>query len=108
MAVILANCALGVRKRAHSFARDAHGSPVAPAQPSPVSALLPGSAIETGENNTWSLRVDPSLWPVYEGDEVTDGTRTWVVVTARLHSIVGYSDVDYVSVTGTLTPPRVP
>jgi len=109
MAVILANQQLTLLPRAHSFARDAHGQPVAPAATGPARGPYPGSALQGfNPEADWSLRLDPRMAPVEPADEVTDGTRTWVVVTRKYNAIAGYPDVDYIAVTATLNPPQVP
>ncbi|HET9655448.1 MAG TPA: hypothetical protein VFP72_08845 [Kineosporiaceae bacterium] len=107
MAVVLPNCQLRVRKRAHPAPRDAHGTPI----PAALGAALgpwPGAAKEQEERGTWSLRVDPAAWPLNPGDEVSDGARTWVVATAVLHAVQSCSAADYVAVVGRLNPPDIP
>lgn len=107
MAVVLPNADLTVRVRTHPWVRDTHGHPVAPAEPAAVRGPWPGAASDR-QDGTWSLRVDPQAWPVEEGDEVTDGNRTWVVSSRRLNTLPGYPDVDYIGITATLNPPQVP
>lgn len=116
MAVILPNVDLAVRAHAHPFARDAYDQPVTPDTDPALSVFAPGSAIVRGRNaegvEEWSLRLDPSFWPVHPGDRVTDGTRVWVLMgnpDPKLHVLavpgVGSSPVDYVSAFGVLEPP---
>ncbi len=108
MAVILANCTLTYHGRPHPWPRDSHGVPRAPVLPTMVRGPKPGFAKENLNLRAWVLRADPSFWPMEPGDELTDGIRTWVVVTADLHVLPGYPTVDYIGVTATLNPPEVP
>lgn len=107
MAVLLPNATLRVRKRAHTFDRDAHGTPL-PTPVGPVGAALPGSLLEQ-PNGGWNLRLAPSTWRVEPGDEVLDEhDRVFVVTDARLCAVPGHPDVDHVAARATLNPPRVP
>lgn len=107
MAVVLSNCALTVRARAHPLVeRDARGTPI-PTVGDNIAERgpFPGAANLQGDG-TWKLRLDPRCWPVTERDTVTDGARTWVVRDEpRLIEVPGCSAADYVSVVGTLDPP---
>lgn len=112
MAVILPNCALGLIVRAHPYARDARGVPMPADDDSDttVRGPEPGSAREMPDGS-WSLKLDPGLWPVRAGDRITDetNTRTWVAAPdPKLHANVAAGDLDYVEVAATLDPPRVP
>lgn len=107
MAVVLAHLTLSVTRKAHAWARDAHGVPIPTGAAETTTAAYPGAAREVTADNTWELRLDPQLWPVYDGDTVSDGSRTWVVTHARLASVPGHPDVDHVAVTARLDPPRV-
>lgn len=108
MAVILPNASLRVASRSHPYARDTHGTPV-PGSLGATRGPHPGSAIETTDGGTWSLRLDPLLDPVAKGDVVSDADgRSWNVLAARLVEIPGYPNVDYIAVTGELMPPEVP
>lgn len=108
MAVLLPDLSLTVAHRSHPFTRDDYNNPVAGESTTSATGPYPGAAKETDTDNTWRLRLDPSHWPVEPGDEVTDGTRVWVVVAARRHWVPGIPDVDHVAVTATLDPPEVP
>lgn len=82
MSVQLPNCLLGVQ-RAEADDVDAHGAAL-PAQPGPVSDLLPGKRMEL-DTGQWQLALDPALWPVRVGDRVVaDDAQTWVVVYTKL------------------------
>jgi hypothetical protein len=108
MAVLLPTDELTVKVRAHPELRDAHGVPVAPVNTDPeVRGPYPG-AVKEGLAGTWSIRLDPRVWRVWPDDEVTDGTRTWIIRSAQLNEVPGYSDADYIAVTAVLDPPLVP
>jgi hypothetical protein len=82
MAVMLPDCALAV-ERQPAVAYDANGYPVPGARETPTGTL-PGRALERADHS-WVLALDPSLWPVREGDLVHDDTgRSWLVVSADL------------------------
>lgn len=108
MAVLLPDRDLTVTRRGHPWRRDARGLPL----PSDADAQTPygptpGAAREQPDGS-WTLRVDPGAWPVNQGDRISDGTRVWVVTLARLNSVPGHPDVDFIAVTATLDPPKVP
>lgn len=108
MAVVLADRALTVTVRAHPWQRDSRGVPVPlPTDAQETRGPWPGAAKEQADG-TWTLRVDPRAWPMRPGDKITDGVGTWVTTTARLHQLPGFSSVDYIAVTATLEPPKVP
>ncbi|MFJ5121963.1 hypothetical protein [Kitasatospora sp. NPDC088548] len=111
MAVILANRQFTAHVSPHPWPRDAHGTPIAPAPgsvPAGNSRPLPGSAIKQ-QDGTWSLRVDPTLWPLRVGDRIVATTNeSWTVDTARLCAVAGHTAADYIAVTATLDPPEVP
>lgn len=106
MAVVLADGNYQVRKRAHEYTRDAHGTPVPPV-PGSSSSLLPGAATEQPDGS-WTLRLDPALWPVYPDDLVDRpaDSRSWLVETAVYRFNTADPAVDYVACTASLQPPR--
>lgn len=104
---MLPDGAYQVARRPHAWSRDAHGTPV-PATLGSYGTARPGGAYDRGDG-LWSLRLDPAEWPLYDGDKITDGARTWTVVSAPiLRANSDADDVDYVAVTATLDPPVVP
>ena len=108
MVVLLPNAQLTVLVHTRPVPRDAHGTPLPPDTPPESRGPYPGAARELDTDNQWSLRVDTRAWPFQEGDHITDGARTWVVTDARLKAVPGHPDVDFVAVTATIDPPRVP
>lgn len=108
MTVVLSDGAYRVARRPHPWPRDDHGTPVPPALGA-ASSPLPGGAREQSDG-TWSLRLDPSEWPLEDGDKVLGPAgRVWTVVgEPRRHLNWGANDVDYVSAQGALDPPEVP
>lgn len=113
MAVILPNVQLAVRKKAHPFTRDAHGTTISDPTDTPLGVYRAAALIERADTGVdqgveWGVRLEPEEWPVEIGDTITDGTRVWVVTAARLHEVVGVPDVDYVAVTSVLEVPKVP
>ena len=109
MAVLLADRSLTVRAKTHPWARDARGVPMPAAEPVVEErGPHPGAAVEQADLS-WALRLDPAVWPLRAGDEVTDGTLTWVVAgEPKLHQVPGVTAVDHIEATGQLDPPRVP
>lgn len=107
MTVVLTSGNYGIRKRTHPFSRDAHGTPVPPGLGSVVGPW-PGDANRQADGS-YSIRLDPRLWPVKAGDVVTGpNSEVWLVVGQPLLFRNNASpDVDYVGVTGTLEPPEV-
>lgn len=114
MAVLLPNAQLTARRRAHTFSRDAHGLPVADTAWGDPIGPFPGAVVEpddlsTTAQNQYRLRVDPRCGDLREDDEITDDTgRKFIVRTARLVSVPGQDDVDFIRVTADLDPPKVP
>lgn len=109
MAVLLPNASLRVQVHAHDFARDAHGTPITPTTPAVTRGPLPGALKRQPDRVTWSLRLDPALWPVEPGDIVLDeNDRAFVLSSAELFAIAGYPDADYIGARATLDPPDVP
>lgn len=103
VAVILSNGVYFVRHRVHPAPRDADGIPVLSAPGVPVGPW-PGASREVSKDS-WSLRLDPQVWPLNEGDIITGLGRTWVVEgRPSLFTNNAAPDVDYVSVTATLSP----
>ncbi|MEW1677830.1 hypothetical protein AB0O47_32030 [Streptomyces noursei] len=109
MAVLLADRALTAFVLSHPWERDALGTPVPPPpdqRPAP-RGTWPGAATKQVDDS-WTLRVDPAAWPLNPGDILTDGTRTWTIVTALLKRVPQYGAADYIAVTATLNPPDTP
>lgn len=108
MAVLLPNCTLTAHARSHAWTRDDWGTPApSPADTITTTGPYPGHAIEAPDGS-WELRMDTRHGELRQGDEVTDGTRTWVVAAQpSLHLIPGHPAVDHLAVVGTLNPPRV-
>ncbi|WP_431959444.1 hypothetical protein [Actinacidiphila sp. bgisy160] len=109
MAVLLPNRSLSVQRAGtHPWDRDAYGQPVPP-DPATVTApagpALPGAATEQPDGS-WTLRLDPSQWPVRPGDRITDGTLTWVLSGAWLRAVPVDSGADYIQANGVLDPPK--
>lgn len=108
MAVLIPNAQLTVRSRPHPALRDAHGQPL----PRPLGSVrgpYPGGVKDRPDQGSWSIRLDTRLWPVEDGDEVSDGTRVWVLTgEPQLHQVPGVSAVDYIQARGVLNPPEVP
>lgn len=103
MTVLLSNCSLGLRRREDAETRNEHGERVQTDWGDPVS--VDGETMLDGRRNeqtdgTWSLAVDPGLWPVRQGDAVvsSDG-MVWVVTTSDLIQNAYDSIVDWVRVT---------
>ncbi|HEY1177011.1 MAG TPA: hypothetical protein VGF17_12710 [Phytomonospora sp.] len=111
MPVLLADRQLTAQVRSHPQARDARGVPMPSAADTLTSrGPYPGAAKEQPDTS-WRLRLDERCWPLRGGDQITDGTLTWVVSynpEPKLHQVPGVPDVDYVEVVATLDPPRVP
>lgn len=113
MPVLLPNTRLSVRKVARPLGRDPHGKPlgkstaqVEPSPPKPGAVTVPFDG-EFSENQ-WTLRLDPSEWPIGEGDLVDDldNDRTLVIRYARLHAVPGFGYADYIRATADLDPPK--
>lgn len=108
MAVLLPNVRLTLRRRPHPAPRDSHGQPLPGALGPAVGPYLCGVK-DRPETGGWSVRLDSRMWPVEAGDEVTDGTRVWVLTgEPQLHEVPGHGAVDYIQARGTLNPPEVP
>lgn len=113
MAVILANTTLSARRKVHQYEKDSHGVSVASTEWGAPTEAFPGAVVVPPDGPTqnvpWRIRADVQLWPLYPDDELTtDDDRKFIVRTARLVQVPGYPDVDYIQVTGDLTPPYVP
>lgn len=103
VAVILGDGQYTVRHRAHPAPRDADGIPVLSAPGDPQGPFY-GASREVAQDS-WSLRLDPAVWPLREGDIVAGHGRTWVVEgRPSLYVNNAAADVDYVSATATLSP----
>lgn len=110
MPVLLPNTTLTVHVRTHPWVRDEWGVPAPTVQDTvqPVGPY-PGSVTERTDGG-WDIRLEPAVWPIRAGDRIesADG-RVWVAnPDPQLHAVPGHPDADYVSVIGTLDPPRVP
>jgi hypothetical protein len=113
MAVILPNAQLTVRRRAHQFGRDEHGTPVANTSWGPEEGPSAGAVVEpddlTPAQAPYRLRVDPAHWPLRADDEITDDQgRKFIVRTARKVEVPVDDAVDFIRVTADLDPPQVP
>jgi len=108
VAVLLADGLYLLLQEVHPQPRDAHGTPMPGPPPTPVG---PADGAATRQvDGSWSLRLDPALWPVAAGDVITRvaDDRRWVVTGTPLrHQVAGHSDVDYVAVTAVQDPPDV-
>lgn len=104
MTVLLPDGRYRVQRRTRPSTDDAHGFPVSSALSGPGPAR-PGAARREADG-TYTLRLDPTEWPVRTHDTVTaaDGT-TYVITTARVLTNPAASDADYVSATAALIPP---
>lgn len=106
MAVLLADRELTITRFDHKFGRDEMGTPVRDTGWT-TAGPFPGAAREQPDG-TWRLRIDSAAWMLRADDEISDGTHTWVVVSATLVSVPGHPDVDHIAITATLNPPDVP
>jgi hypothetical protein len=106
--VVLSDGVYRMRKRAHPFTEDAHGTPVA--------GVLGGAGPERPgarrlqPDGTYTLRLDPAEWQVRPGDvaQAPDGRSYVITGTPRLITNVAAGDVDFVSATAALDPPETP
>lgn len=99
MAVLLPNALLGLRRRVEG-AVNAHGERVAAGW---GEFLGPHEGrVSEGADASWSLGLDPSLWPVRVGDLVvaTSGAGAWLVQTADLLRNNYDPTVDWIRVSG--------
>jgi hypothetical protein len=103
VAVILSDGEYTVRHRTHPAPRDADGTPVLSAPGAPQGPW-PGAAREVTADS-WSLRLDPRMWPLREGDLVI-GVKGTFVVQGRPNLFVNNAaaDVDYIAATATRSP----
>ncbi|MEW9530766.1 hypothetical protein [Microbispora sp. NPDC049125] len=109
MAVLLADRALGVRRRGPANL-DAHGDRVGGAW-GPVTGPWPGRAAEGPDvppgqigGRAWVLAVDPRAWPIAQNDLVVDtgSGQEWLVTSADLLTNTADPTVTYIRVTGHL------
>lgn len=97
MTVLLPNASLTVRRVTDGGSVNAHGERVEPVY-GMVEGFYPGRTNERAEG-TWSLGVDPRLWPVRQHDLViSDDGRSWLVRSADLITNNYDSRVDWVRV----------
>lgn len=98
----------GVRRRSHPFARDGHDSPVAGA-PGAVVGPYPGDS-RRQDDGTYSLRLDPRLWPVNEDDLVTGPAgEVWIVAGLPQLQVNNLDPtLDHVTAAGVIQPELVP
>jgi hypothetical protein len=108
MAVMLPDGSYQVQRRAHPWPRDDHGQPVPPALGAAGTARLGGANEQI--DGTWSIRLDPAEWPLYDGDKILGPSgRIWTVTdTPQLNRNRAANDVDYIAVHAALDPPLVP
>lgn len=94
MAVLLPNCVLTVSRVADR--EDAFGDRVA-GTVGAQSVPYPGNVVERNDG-TWSLALDPALWPVREHDLVTDVAtgRQWVIQRSSLNTNPRMPEIDFV------------
>lgn len=96
VSVLLSNGDLAVLRRADPF-QDSHGA-VVPGPLTRQSGYLPG-AVREDASGGWSIRLDPAVWPVREGDIVVDRDgRRWLMTSAALIQNAATPEVDYVRV----------
>lgn len=116
MAVILTDGEYSVGRFAHPWTYDPDGTKVpAPSGPAAFGDPLPGASHlrnpgnRDDPNGAWVLRLDPRLWPVADGDPVTNGHQVWAVVgSPRLCRNNADSGLDYIEASAVLNPPTVP
>lgn len=103
MAVVLSDGNYRVQKRGEST-RDADGALV-PAALDVLGAELPGASTRQ-QDGSWTLRLDPAVWPIRAGDRVVGpGGVAWIVDgVPRAHENAEVPDVDYVGAVGSLDP----
>jgi hypothetical protein len=91
------NATLGLR-RSVDGGRDSHGAPLPGGWGDPQSPQ-PGLLNEQPDA-TWIIGLDPTLWPVRQGDLVVDDTGgAWLVDTAKLVQHPVDSTVDWIRIT---------
>lgn len=104
MVVVIANCTLTVRHRI--VGTDGHGDRTATGF-GPAGAAYPGNATENGDtplgtpgSRTWSLALDPALWPVYQQDMVVDPVsgQQWQVTSAQFMPHPLFPEVEHIQV----------
>lgn len=121
MSVLLPNARVMHGRRPHPWARDAQGVPIPtgsdPVESGPWDASLieqPSTASVGTAGGTpgalYTFRLDPRCWPLEEGDTLRDldTGRTFVVMLeeARLFTVPGYDDADYIGGKARLDPPE--
>jgi hypothetical protein len=104
MVVVLADGRYRVLRLPHPQPRDGHGLPVPGG--GTWTEFVDGAAGQQPDGS-WSLRLDPSVWPVHAGDTVEreDGSRWVVYGEPRLSAVPDHPDVDHVRVTARQDPP---
>jgi hypothetical protein len=114
VSVVLPNAHLTALVLERPWLRDAQGVAYPGSARAQTRGPWPGAvhSTQTGplpddQPPTWSARVDPRAWPLRAGDKLTDGARTWVIVTARLVQVPGVSAADWITCQCTLDPPEV-
>jgi hypothetical protein len=96
VSVLLPNASLGLRRRVEG-PRNSHGEHTADGW-GPFQGPYDGRTNETS-GGTWSLGVDPRLWPVRVGDLIISVTGgSWLVQTSDLICNNYDSSVDWVRV----------
>lgn len=99
MSVLLANDRLGLRRRIDEVTLNAHGERVVAGWGALVG-VHEGRTKERSDG-TWSLGLDPSLWPVRVGDLVVSMSGgAWLVQTCDLVTNNADSAVDWVRIIG--------
>lgn len=109
MAVVLPNAQVTAKVRSHEWARDAHGTPMPSAQDTietrgPFPCNLTRQADES-----YACRLDPRMWPLRQGDELTDdqGRVFTVGPNPILHQIPGCAYIDHIEAKAVLNDPPV-
>ncbi|WP_431976082.1 hypothetical protein [Micromonospora haikouensis] len=106
MAVLLADGQYLLLRQPKPQVRDAHGTPI-PGATAPPAGPADGAAARQADGS-WTLRLDPKLWPVAAGDALlrpADGRRWVVTGTPQLHQVPRHPDVDHVAVRAMQDPP---
>lgn len=109
MAVMLPNAQVTAHVRSHEWTRDAHGTPV-PSGADTVTDRGPYPCNLTRQpDESYACRLDPRMWPIRQGDELTDdkGRKFTVGPDPILHEIPGCSYIDYVEAKAVLNDPPV-
>jgi hypothetical protein len=111
MSVLMPNSRLGVRRRTEG-GLNAHGERLSEGWGA-IPAFEDGLT-EEGPDAVWQMGLDPSMWPVRQGDLIVSSTgQSWLVQTADLLTNSFDSTVNWIRATallrvGTYTIPADP